>query len=118
MGNRNELLREVQRLLPRPARRLFLRNALSLGGLALLTGCNVVDESKAETVLKHVSLFNDRVQAWLFDPARLAPTYSESRITRPFPFNAFYPPSKAPVIDPDTYRLEVSGLVADAHSWS
>ena len=36
-----------------------------------------------------ISYFNDDVQAWLFDPNRLAPTYPESMITRPFPFNAY-----------------------------
>ncbi len=118
MRHQHELLKEAQRLLARPARRLFLQNALSLGGLTLLTGCSVVDESKAESALKYVSRFNDRVQAWLFDPTRLAPTYDESRITRPFPFNAFYPPSKAPTVDGSTYSLEVSGLVADSRSWT
>jgi DMSO/TMAO reductase YedYZ molybdopterin-dependent catalytic subunit len=118
MRDQRELLNEAQRLLQRPARRLFLSGALSLGGLAMLTGCDVVNESSAESVLKHVSRFNDRTQAWLFDPTRLAPTYSESMITRPFPFNAFYPPSRAPVVDAETYHLDVSGLVADKHSWS
>jgi DMSO/TMAO reductase YedYZ molybdopterin-dependent catalytic subunit len=118
MRDGHDLLKESQRLLPRPARRIFLRHGLSLGGLALLTGCSVVNEADAEKVLSHVSSFNDRVQAWLFNPRRLAPTYSASMITRPFPFNAFYPPSKAPVVDAEGYRLEVSGLVADEHAWS
>ena len=113
-----DLLGDVARQLSPASRRRFLRHAVSVGGLALLTGCNVVDESKAEDVLKHVSRFNDRVQTWLFDPNRLAPTYNESQITRPFPFNAFYPPSKAPSVDAETYRLEVSGLVADRNTWS
>jgi DMSO/TMAO reductase YedYZ molybdopterin-dependent catalytic subunit len=117
-GYQQDLLKEARKLLRRPGRRLFLRNALSLGGLALLSGCNVVNEPEAENVLRRVSRFNDRVQGWLFDPNRLAPIYTESQITRPFPFNAFYPPSKAPVVDAETYRLEVSGLIADSASWS
>src|SRR5262245_41552579 len=113
-----DLIKAALREMPRSSRRLFLRQSLSLGGLALLTGCSVVDEDKAEGVLEHVSRFNDRFQAWLFDPNQLAPTYPESMITRPFPFNAFYPPDQAPAVDGDSYRLEVSGLVMDKHAWS
>jgi len=65
-----------------------------------------------------VSRFNDKVQAWMFDPKRLAPTYPASMITRPFPFNAFYSENKAPIVDAESFRLEVSGKVADKHAWS
>ena len=43
---------------------------------------------EAESVLRKISTFNDGVQARLFDPNRLAQSYPESRITRPFRFNA------------------------------
>ena len=72
------------------SRRNFLRHSLTLGGLSMLTGCSLVDEDSAETALTHISRLNDQAQAWLFDPKRLAPTYPDSMITRPFPFNAFY----------------------------
>jgi len=116
--DKHYFIKAALREMPRSSRRLFLRNTLSLGGLSLLTGCSVINEDKAEEVLKHVSRFNDRFQAWLFDPDKLAPTYPESMITRPFPFNAFYSEEEAPVVDADRYRLEVSGLVADKRSWS
>jgi len=58
------------------------------------------------------------VQAWLFDPNRLAPTYGARQITTPFPFNAFYPEFDAPEVDGSTYRLEVSGLVGDKTPWT
>ena len=116
--NRKDLIKAALREMPRSSRRLFLRRSLSLGGLSLLTGCSVVNEDKAEDVLKHVSRFNDRFQAWLFDPNKLAPTYPESMITRPFPFNAFYSREEAPAVDADAYRLEVSGLVMDKHAWT
>ncbi len=112
------VLRAAMRELPSSARRLFLRRALSLGGLSLLTGCTLVDEDSAERLLIRVSRFNDKVQAWLFDPNRLAPTYPESMITRPFPFNAFYDRDEVPEVDAVSYRLEVGGLVADRHAWS
>jgi DMSO/TMAO reductase YedYZ molybdopterin-dependent catalytic subunit len=112
------LIKDALKQMPSSSRRLFLRNSLSLGGLSLLTGCSVINEDKAEEVLEYVSRFNDRIQGWLFDPDKLAPTYPESMITRPFPFNAFYSQDEAPVVDAERYRLEVSGLVADRHAWS
>ena len=73
--DRHGLLKDAGRLLPVPARRRFLRGGVTLGGLAMLTGCNVTDSKSAESLLMRISRFNDRVQAWLFDPDRLAPTY-------------------------------------------
>jgi DMSO/TMAO reductase YedYZ molybdopterin-dependent catalytic subunit len=113
-----DLIKAALKEMPRASRRQFLRNTLSLGGLAMLTGCNVIDEDRAEEVLRHVSRFNDRFQALLFNPRDLAPTYPESMITRPFPFNAFYEEGKQPEIDGHSYRLEVSGLVAERRSWT
>jgi len=104
--------------LPLPSRRLFMKRALTLGGLSLLSGCAVTDEASVERALMKVSRFNDKVQAWLFDPNRLAPTYPDSMITRPFPFNAFYGRDEIPEIDADSYRLEISGMVADKHAWT
>lgn len=98
-------------------RRNFLRHALTLGGLSLLTGCSLESEQSVEAALSKVSHWNDHVQGWLFDPKRLAPTYPASMITRPFPFNAFYGEEDIPQIDESDYRLEVTGLVADKRAW-
>jgi DMSO/TMAO reductase YedYZ molybdopterin-dependent catalytic subunit len=65
-----------------------------------------------------VSRFNDRVQAWLFDPNRLAPIYPETAITRPFPFNAYYREEDAPDIDEEDYKLLIDGLVDDKRPWT
>ena len=67
------LIKSALERLPAAGRRRFLRQTLTLGGLAMLTGCSV-DEDGAESVLMNVSRFNDRVQGWLFDANRLAPT--------------------------------------------
>ena len=37
------LVKDAAKLLPDPSRRLFLRNAASIGGLTLLTGCGITD---------------------------------------------------------------------------
>jgi DMSO/TMAO reductase YedYZ molybdopterin-dependent catalytic subunit len=112
------LIRDAAKLMPDPARRLFLRGGASLGALAFLTGCDIVDSASAERVLMQVSYFNDRVQAWLFNPNKLAPTFPESAVTRPFPFNAYYPEEDAPEVDEEDYRLEVGGLVDEKKSWT
>ncbi len=112
------IIRAALNELPSPARRLFMKRAVTLGGLSLLSGCTLTDENSAERMLMKISRFNDKVQGWLFDPNKLAPTYPESMITKPFPFNAFYGREKIPHVDANTYRLEVGGLVADKHSWA
>jgi DMSO/TMAO reductase YedYZ molybdopterin-dependent catalytic subunit len=112
------LIRDAAKLIPDPARRLFLRNTLSLGALALLTGCDIVDGPSSEKALRVVSEFNDWVQARLFSPNRLAETYPESAITRPFRFNAYYPEEEAPDVDEETYRLALDGLIENKQPWT
>ena len=112
------VVKEALRRIEQPSRRLFLQRSLTLGGLSLLTGCAIVDENSAENALMKVSRFNDKVQGWLFDPNRLAPTYPESMITRPFPFNAYYGEDEIRQVDADSYRLEVAGMVADKRAWT
>ena len=112
------LIRDAAKLLPDPSRRLFLRGAAGLGAITMLTGCDILDGETADTALAAMSRFNDRVQAWLFNPDKLAPTFPASMITRPFPFNAYYDEDEAPDIDGATYKLEVGGLVDDKKSWN
>ncbi len=106
--------REVVRL----ERRLFLRQGLSLGALALLSGCELTEGEGVQRVLRSMSRWNDRAQGWLFDPARLAPEYPESRITRPFPFNAYYDEDEVIEVDGGSYRLELSGMIRDKKAWT
>src|SRR5437868_593274 len=105
------LIRDAAKLIPAPSRRLFLRGAAGLGALTMLTGCDIIDSDAAESTLAKISRFNDRVQALLFNPNKLAPTYPESMVNRPFRFNAYYDEDDAPEVDGETYRLEVGGLV-------
>ena len=111
------LIKDAAKLLPQPSRRTFLRGAASLGALATLTGCDIIDGPTAENALRVVSNFNDWVQARLFDPNTLAPEYPESMITRPFPFNAYYAEDEAPDIDRENYKLEIGGLVDNKNPW-
>lgn len=112
------LVKDAAKLMPNPARRAFLRGAASVGALAFLTGCDVVDGESVERMLLKVSKFNDRVQAWMFNPGKLAPEYPESAITRPFPFNAYYSEEEAPDVDGTTFRLEVGGRIDNNRPWT
>lgn len=94
-------------------RRLFLRQGLSLGALALLSGCKLTDNESVQKVLWSMSRWNDRVQGALFNPGRLAPEYPESAVTQPFPFNAYYGEDEVRLVDAASYRLELSGLIRD-----
>ena len=112
------LIKDAGKVMPDPARRAFLRGAASLGALTMLTGCDIVDSVSAENVLRKISEFNDGAQAWLFDPNQLAPTYPESAITKPFPFNAYYPLEDAPEVDGKDFKLEIGGLVDNKKLWT
>jgi DMSO/TMAO reductase YedYZ molybdopterin-dependent catalytic subunit len=116
--DKNLLIKDAAKLLPDPTRRLFLRGAGSLGALTFLTGCDILDGDGAERVLRRISSFNDRAQALLFNPNKLAPTYPDSMITRPFPFNAYYSLDEAPEVDGASYKLQVGGLVENKKSWT
>src|SRR5438309_7203607 len=101
------LVRDAVKVMPDLARRRFIAGGASFGALTLLTGCDVIDSSSAEEVLKKVSKFNDAVQAFIFNPDALAPTFPESAITRPFPFNAYYDLDDAPDVDGADWKLDV-----------
>ncbi|WP_371869088.1 molybdopterin-dependent oxidoreductase [Duganella margarita] len=101
-----------------PSRRAFLQRSLTLGGLTLLTGCAPDNQDSIDAALTGISRFNDRVQGLLFDPNRLAPTYPDSMIAQPFPFNAYYGEEDIREIDGDSWRLELSGMIADRKPWT
>src|ERR1017187_9950417 len=112
------LIKDAGKLMLDPLRRNFLRGAASLGALTFLTGCDIIDGDTAEGVLRKISAFNDGAQAALFSRTKLAPTFAESAITKPFPFNAYYDEDEAPKIEAATYKLEISGLVENIKPWT
>ena len=117
-GMRESLKGQSPRLIASVERRLFLRKGLTLGAVAMLSGCDVTDGESVQKALWAMSRWNDRVQGWIFDANRLAPEFPESAITRPFPFNAFYGMDKVPHVDGTSYKLEVGGLVREKKPWT
>ncbi len=112
------LVKDALKVMPDLSRRRFIAGGASLGALTMLTGCDVTDSFSAESMLVQISKFNDAVQAAIFNPNTLAPTFPESAITRPFPFNGYYALDDAPKVDGATWKLEVRGLVENKKSWT
>lgn len=112
------IVKDARGELDAPLRRMFGKRIMSLGGLMLLTGCDITDGNSVETMLRKVSSWNDRVQGWMFNPHAMAQTYPDSMITRPFPFNAFYDEDRIPEIDTAAYQLEVSGMATGKKRWT
>ena len=111
LDNHKPLIRGLQR-------RGLLRGGLSLGALTMLTGCDVSSDASVQTALRAVSRFNDRVQALLFDPDKLAPTYPASMVLKPPRFNAYFDIQDLRPVDGDAWRLELAGLIADKRPWT
>ena len=65
-GHSPGLIRSIER-------RLFLKQGLSLGALALLSGCELTDDEGVQSLLTGMSRWNDRAQSWLFNPNKPAP---------------------------------------------
>jgi DMSO/TMAO reductase YedYZ molybdopterin-dependent catalytic subunit len=105
-------------IVKRIERRLFLRQALSLGALTLLTGCDISDQDEVQRVLRLMSRWNDRAQAFLFRRRALAPTFAERDVVHDFRYNAYFPAAEAPKLTASDYRLQLSGLISDKRPWS
>ena len=99
-------------------RRNVLRGAVSLGALTLLTGCDVSEEEPVQNALRAVSSWNDRVQATLFRPDHLAPTFSPAEVVKPPRFNAHFSVDEVKPIDAATWKLELAGLVGNRAPWT
>ncbi|MEH5143174.1 molybdopterin-dependent oxidoreductase [Enterobacter cloacae] len=111
------LIRDAEKLIS-PGRRRLLSQGLTLGGIMMLTGCDISDDSDVELVLSKMSRFNDRVQQFLFNKNILAPEFTQDKITHPFPFNAYYGQKDVPLVDGNNYRLDIRGLVQNTHNWT
>jgi DMSO/TMAO reductase YedYZ molybdopterin-dependent catalytic subunit len=112
------ILDNHKRLLRGLERRGFIRGSLSLGALTMLTGCDPSSDPSVDRALRLVSSWNDRVQAALFDPKHLAPTYPKSMILQPPKFNAYYDITEVKPVSAQTWKLELAGLIADKRPWT
>jgi DMSO/TMAO reductase YedYZ molybdopterin-dependent catalytic subunit len=99
-------------------RRAFLQRGLSLSALTLLSGCDITDTGPVDGFLRMISRINDGAQSLLFRSNKLARSFPESMVAKDFRFNAQYGVDQIPMINPQTWRLELSGLVGDKRPWS
>ncbi len=113
-----KLLDPYAKLVGSLERRGLIRGGLSLGALMMLTGCDLDTPVAVETALRKISNFNDGVQALIFNPNKLAPTYPASMVLRPPRFNAYYDITKVKPVDGESWRLELAGLIDNKTPWS
>jgi DMSO/TMAO reductase YedYZ molybdopterin-dependent catalytic subunit len=99
-------------------RRGVLRGTISLGALTLLTGCDVTEEEPVQKALRAVSAWNDRVQAAIFRPDHLAPTFSAAQVVKPPRFNAYYDIEDVKPVNGATWKLELAGRIDDKRPWT
>ena len=111
LDNHRPRVRDVER-------RLALKGGLSLGLLTLLTGCAPESNPEIDAALRSISGFNDKVQALIFSETRLAPTYPRSKVLKPPRFNAYYDIGHVQPVDGASWKLELSGLIADKRPWT
>jgi DMSO/TMAO reductase YedYZ molybdopterin-dependent catalytic subunit len=111
-------LPEHRKLIASIERRAFLRGTVSLGALTLLSGCDISNESALQSVLRAMSAWNDRVQAFIFNRHKLARTYSDADVMRPPRFNAFYAIDRVKPVDGATWKLELAGLIENKKPWT
>jgi DMSO/TMAO reductase YedYZ molybdopterin-dependent catalytic subunit len=112
------LLTEHPKLVRAIERRGLIRGGLSLGALTMLTGCDFKTPDSVEKALRQVSAFNDVVQAFIFDPDKLAPTYPESMVLKPPRFNAYMDIMDVKPVDGASWKLELAGLISDKAPWT
>jgi DMSO/TMAO reductase YedYZ molybdopterin-dependent catalytic subunit len=112
------VLEANKELVERINRRNVLRGTLSLGALTFLTGCNVSEVDQVQKVLRAVSDWNDRAQAFIFRPNHLAPTFSEAQVVKPPRYNAHYDVEDVKPVDVAGWKLELAGLISDKRPWT
>lgn len=111
LDNHKKLIADIDR-------RKILRGSLSLGALTMLTGCDIGHDGSIQSALRAVSDFNDAVQAAIFRPDHLAPTYSPDQVMKPPKFNAFYGIDEVEPVEASTWKLELAGRVSDKTPWT
>src|ERR1700689_4925989 len=94
-------------------RRGVLRGAISLGALTMLTGCDVSEDDSVQKPLRAVSAWNEGVQATIFRPNHLGPTFSPSQVAKPPRFNAYSSVEDVKPVDGATWQLELAGRIDD-----
>ncbi len=117
-GPNQDVFEEHRDLVRSIERRNLLRGSLSLGAVAMLGGCAPTDSVAVQRVLRAISRFNDGVQAWMFDPTKLARTYPESMVLKPPRFNAFYGVEEVRPVNGQTWRVDLAGRIGDRTPWT
>src|SRR6202167_4853117 len=112
------VLKENRRLVEAIDRRGILRGALSLGALAMLTGCDVSEDDSVQKALRTVSAWKDRVHKGIFWPNHMPPTFRPSQVVKPPRFNAYYDIEDVKPVDGASWNLELAGRIGNTQPWT
>ena len=93
---------------PDRSRRKFFK----LLPLAMLAGCNASPSGGLGSVARSFQSVNDWLQGKVFDPAKLAPEYSDAEVTPVAGFRTNSYDTDAPDMDVAEWTLTVDGLVS------
>ncbi len=94
------------------------RKLLKLSPLLLLTGCDLSPTGRTESFLRKFQSFNDWMQSKVFDINKLAPEYTDSKLTPEEGFRLNSYREEDPQIDVKNFRLKVEGLVRHPGEYS
>jgi DMSO/TMAO reductase YedYZ molybdopterin-dependent catalytic subunit len=101
-------------MLERKARNPFSssrRSFFAVPSVLLLAGCDLVTGKRTKSILRGFQTFNNWVQESLFDPKKLAPEYSDDKVTDEDDFRVNGYDTDEPDIDIPGWTLTVDGLV-------
>lgn len=94
------------------------RNILKLSPLVFVAGCNITPNGRTESFLRSFQKFNDWFQSKVFDRSKLAPEYSDERVTPEDGFRINGKDATYPDVDLDNWTLSVDGLVSKPGTYS
>ena len=113
------LIKDAAKLLPDPARRLFLRGGASLGALTLLTGCDIIDSDAAEgTLAQDFASSTTASRPGCSIRTRWRRSIPRARSRGRSRSTAIIRKTRRPEVDGTTYKLEVGGLIDNKEPWT
>ena len=94
------------------------RQFIKLAPLLLIAGCDYSAGGRTESFLKGFQRVNDWVQAKVFNPDKLAPEYSDDKVTPEDGFRVNGYDTDEPEIDMGNWKLTIEGLVSKPGEYS
>jgi len=112
------LVRDATKVMPDLARRRFITGGGQPRRADAADRLRCIDSFSAEEMLKQISKFNDGVQAAIFNPNALAPTFRKARLQNRSRSTPITRSTTLPRSTARKWKFEVRGLVDNKRSWT